>query len=319
LTRQLLTFSKGGAPLRKTVSVAELLKESAGFALRGSRSRCEFSVPDDLWPADVDAGQISQVIQNLIINADQATPDGGTIRVGAENVPQGAQSPPSLPEGRYIRVTIEDRGIGIPKEHLHKVFDPYFTTKQKGSGLGLSIAYSIIQRHDGHLALESELGAGTRVTFHLPASSKAVPTEPGPGGPLPRGKGKILVMDDEEMIRDLIAAMLAQLGYESACAADGVKALDLYRKAKYAGDPFDAVIMDLTVPGGMGGRQAIGKLLEFDPEARAIVSSGYSDDPIMSDFRQYGFVGVIAKPYKIEDMGAVLHKVVARPPRESSS
>jgi PAS domain S-box-containing protein len=310
LTYQLLTFSRGGAPVKKTASIAELLKESAGFALRGSDVRCEFSLPDDLWPAEMDEGQIGQVISNLVINADQAMPKGGVVQVRAENVVVGARLSLPLPQGRYVKVTVEDHGIGIPKEHLQGIFDPYFTTKQKGSGLGLATAYSIIRRHDGYIALVSELGTGTKAMFYLPASQKKAPPKKDSMEAPIAGRGRILVMDDEEMIRDLVEAMLTQLGYEVTPAKDGAEAIESYAKARQSGAPFDAAIIDLTVPGGMGGKEAIRKLLELDPHVKAIVSSGYSEDPIMSDFQQYGFSGVIAKPYRIEDMSAILHKVL---------
>jgi len=222
----------------------------------------------------------------------------------------GARLSLPLPQGRYVKVTVEDHGIGIPKEHLQGIFDPYFTTKQKGSGLGLATAYSIIRRHDGYIALVSELGTGTKAMFYLPASQKKAPPKKDSMEAPIAGRGRILVMDDEEMIRDLVEAMLTQLGYEVTPAKDGAEAIESYAKARQSGAPFDAAIIDLTVPGGMGGKEAIRKLLELDPHVKAIVSSGYSEDPIMSDFQQYGFSGVIAKPYRIEDMSAILHKVL---------
>jgi signal transduction histidine kinase/ActR/RegA family two-component response regulator len=310
LTQQLLTFSKGGTPIKKTVSLGELLKESADFALRGSNVRCEFSIAEDLWPVEIDEGQINQVINNLIINADQAMPEGGTIEIHAENTLLEAQDGLLLPEGKYVKISIKDQGVGIPREYLIKIFDPYFTTKYKGSGLGLSTSYSIIKNHDGHIDVESQLGVGTIFTIHLPASKKKIPAMKRFKETPISGKGRILVMDDEETIRNLLFDMLKDLGYEVELVKDGNETIESYKKARYSGHPFDAVIMDLTIPGGMGGKEAIKILREIDPQLKAIVSSGFSNDPIMSDFHKYGFKGVIAKPYNVEDMSRILHRVI---------
>lgn len=317
LTQQLLTFSKGGAPIKKITSLVELVKDSAGFALRGSKIRCEFSMPEDLWPVEVDEGQLSQVIHNLVINAQQAMPEGGTIRIGAENKTLEAEGEQGLPlqAGRYIKLYITDEGIGIPEEHLSKIFDPYFTTKQNGSGLGLTISYSIIKNHNGYLGVESEPGSGTTFYIYLPASQQGVPTRDNFVGAdiqilSKTGKGKVLVMDDEEMIREATDQILGYLGYEVASAKDGAEAIKLYKSARESGQPFDVVILDLTIPGGMGGKEAIQKLLELDPQAKVIVSSGYSNDPVMAEYKRYGFIDVIAKPYKIEELNQTLAKVI---------
>jgi len=313
LTQQLLTFSKGGAPIKKVAPISELLRESALFALRGSNCQCEFSIPSNLLPVEMDEGQISQVVNNIVINAQQAMPEGGIIKVGAENFEIGAvraQYVMPLPEGKYVKVSIKDQGIGIPKEYLKKVFDPYFTTKQKGSGLGLSTCYSIIKNHSGYITAESKMGTGATFTFYLPASQKEVPTRIAIEGVLTPGKGDILVVDDEEMLRDVASSMLTSLGYKVEVVKDGAEALELYKKAKEEGHPFDAVIMDLTIPAGMGGKEAIEKLIEIDPEVKAIVSSGYSNDPIMANYREHGFRGVIAKPYMIEEMSTILYEVI---------
>jgi PAS domain S-box-containing protein len=311
LTQQLLTFSRGGAPIKKTVSIAELLRDSVSFALRGSNARCELSIPDDLWSVEVDEGQIRQVISNIVINADHAMPRGGIIKVRAENVTIGAEDAIPLEDGEYVKIYIEDRGIGIPKENLDSIFDPYFTTKQKGSGLGLATSYSIIKNHEGHITVESELGAGTTFHIYLPASPEAVPTEKKEAEEKPiMGEGRILVMDDEKHVRDTVAAMLNSLGYKVTTSVDGAEAIELYKDAKESGQPYDAVIVDIVVPGGMGGRETIQRLMEIDPEVRVIVSSGYSDDPIMADFSRYGFKGAIAKPYKTKELSEVLHRVI---------
>jgi PAS domain S-box-containing protein len=310
LTQQLLTFSKGGAPAKKTALIQELIKDSASFALRGSNVRCEFFFPDGLWPAEVDEGQISQVINNLIINAAQAMPEGGVIKVRAENLTVKPEHSLPLKEEKYVKITIEDQGTGISKEHLPKIFDPYFTTKQKGSGLGLATTYSIIKRHDGYITVESELGKGTSFYIYLPASEKEVPKRKAEEEEILPGKGKVLLMDDEEAVRKVAGKMLKSLGYEVEFAEEGGQAIELYKEARESGKPFDLVILDLTVPGGMGGKETIKKLLEIDPKVKAIVSSGYSNDPIMADFKKYGFRGVIAKPYKVRELSEELHRVM---------
>lgn len=314
LAQQLLTFAKGGAPVKKTASLVDLLRDAANFVVRGSNVRCEFSIQEGLWPVEIDEGQIGQVIHNLILNAQQAMPEGGTIKIGAENrTADGVKGLP-LQEGDHVHIAIQDFGIGIPKESLSKIFDPYFTTKQKGSGLGLSTSYSIIKKHDGYMTVDSEPGRGSTFSIYLPAF---------PNAPLSTGRerveidslvgqGRILVMDDEQIIRDVLRQMLRRLGYEATLAAEGSEAIELYRRAKESGHPFDVVIMDLTVPGGMGGKEAIRKLREIDPEVRAIVSSGYSNDPLAGAFAKYGFSDFVAKPFKLEELGKVLQRVVSK-------
>lgn len=310
LTQQLLTFSKGGAPVKKMASIAEIIEESSKFALRGSRVRCDFNIPVDLWSAEIDVGQINQVIHNLILNADQAMPTGGVINVRAENIVIDITHGLPLEPGRYLNISIQDRGIGIPEEHLLKIFDPYFSTKQKGNGLGLTTAYSIIKRHGGHITVESQLGIGTTFHIYLPTSEKVISKRKKKKGALQEGHGKVLLMDDEENVRKVAGRMLKKLGYEVEFAGDGAEAIELYKKAKESGKPFDVVIMDLTVPGGMGGLEAIRTLREIDPHAKAIVSSGYSTDPIMSNFREHGFCGVAPKPYKLDELGRILNEVI---------
>jgi PAS domain S-box-containing protein len=313
LTQQLLTFAKGGAPVKKLTSIADLLKESASFGLRGSNVNCQFDLPDGLCLADIDEGQISQVINNLVINAKQAMPEGGTITVRAQNivVRAGAAEPsPPLPEGKYVKISINDRGTGIPEDLLPKIFDPYFTTKQQGSGLGLATSYSIIRNHGGHIAVESELGAGTTFSFHLPASPRnLLPAKEVEERPQV-GRGKILVMDDEEAIRDLLVQMLTRCGYEADVARFGAEAIELYKQAYDAGRPYAAVIMDLTIPGGMGGKEAIKKLVAVDPDVKVVVSSGYANDPVMANYRQYNFRGACPKPYKVTELSGVLHRAI---------
>ncbi|MEA2038708.1 MAG: response regulator, partial [Thermodesulfobacteriota bacterium] len=311
LTQQLLTFSKGGEPVKSTAFISDLIEESARFALRGSRVKPSFSMPDDLWPAEIDQGQISQVVSNFVINADQAMPDGGVIHIRAENVAIGEGSGLPLKPGRHVRFSVKDEGLGISGEHLGRIFDPYFTTKQHGSGLGLAIIHSIIRKHDGHITVESEIGAGTTFHVYLPAADKEMPEMEYPEADLPlAGKQRILIMDDEASLRGLVHEILSQLDYETESAENGDEAVDMYRKAMGSGQPFDAVILDLTVPGGMGGKEAVKKLLEIDPGVKAIVSSGYSSDPVMSDFRRFGFRGVIAKPYDVRQLSEMLYRVL---------
>ncbi|HMK48684.1 MAG TPA: ATP-binding protein [Thermodesulfovibrionales bacterium] len=310
LTQQLLTFSKGGAPVKKTTSIAEIIRDSAGFALRGSNVNCEFHFPEEALPVEVDEGQISQVINNMVINANQAMPEGGTIVISAGIVSPGEEQRTLLPDDNYVMISIEDHGTGIPKEHLSNIFDPFFTTKQKGSGLGLAVSYSIIKNHDGHISVESELGIGTTFRIYLPSSQKQIASiDRGEETPI-AGKGNILIMDDEEIVRDAVGEMLEDLGYTVTFAKDGAEAISLYKDAKESGLPFDVVIMDLTVPGGIGGKEATKELSTLYPDIRAIVSSGYSQNPVMSDFRKYGFVGVITKPYKIRQLSEELDRVM---------
>ena len=307
LTRQLLVFSKGGAPVKKTASIAEVLRDSTIFALRGSKVKCEFNIAEDLWPLRVDLGQFSQVIHNLAINAVQAMPQGGTIRLHARNSTLEALSGLPLEAGRYVKISMQDEGLGIPQEHLAKVFDPYFTTKYRGSGLGLTMTYTTIHAHDGHIEVSSEMGKGTTFCIYVPASYEELVVSSDREARLMRGEGKILVMDDDEAIRNVTEKILMELGYEVCCASDGAETIAHYQDAALSGRPFDAVIMDLTIPGGMGGKEAIRQLVSIDPQVTAIVSSGYSNDPIMSDFEEYGFSGVATKPYSIEKLSWVLH------------
>ena len=253
-------------------------------------------------------GQFSQVINNLVINADQAMPEGGVIHISAQNMTIGEKGPLSLKPGRYIRISFKDEGVGISEKYLAKIFDPYFTTKYEGSGLGLATAYSIIKRHDGLITVESQLGIGTTFNIYLTASGKAVFQKEK--AKVIKGRGRILVMDDDELLRKMIARILEKLGYEWEFAKDGAQAIDIYRAAKESGKAFDAAILDLTVPGGMGGKETVLKLLEIDPEAKAIVSSGYSDDPVLADFGAYGFKGKIPKPFGPQSLSQVLHGVL---------
>jgi PAS domain S-box-containing protein len=310
LTQQLLTFAKGGAPVKEVIELSELLNETARFSLRGSNVQCHFSIAPDLWPVDVDKGQINQVINNLVINAKQAMPGGGAVSIKAKNVSINSTNNIPLSEGKYIRVSVSDKGAGIPPNQLDKIFDPYYTTKQMGSGLGLATVYSIINRHHGHIDVISEVGTGTTFSLYLKASLKQVEIEENREDIQEIVTGKILVMDDDEMLRRSIGSNLEDFGNEVAEASDGNEAIMLYKKALKAGKPFDVVIMDLTIPGGMGGKEATQKLLKIDPGVKAIVSSGYSNDQIISNYTGHGFCGFISKPYKIEDLRNVINRVM---------
>ncbi|MEQ1861050.1 MAG: PAS domain S-box protein [Chthoniobacteraceae bacterium] len=319
LAQQLLTFAKGGAPIKQTASIAQLVRDTVTFHLRGSRVACEFHIPDGLWRSDVDAGQISQVLQNLSLNADQAMPAGGTLRVSCANIELGTGSGRlGLAPGRWIKITVQDEGIGIAEEHLKKIFDPYFTTKPKGSGLGLATSYSIVKAHGGAIDVVSQPGEGTVFYLFLPASDKPAATAEETLAPAPAAvqHARVLVLDDEEAICALVQCALEPLGYEVVVALDANTAIQLYEAAFNSGERFDLVVSDLTIPGGMGGQAAVRRIHEIDPTARAIVSSGYAMDPVMSSFREHGFLAMIAKPYEIEALARVVAEVLAQPEPE---
>ncbi len=310
LTRQLLTFSKGGGPVKKTVSIGELVKENVDFAVRGAGVRCEYCVPEGIWQVEVDDGQISQVVQNLIINANQAMPMGGTITVGAENLQVESPGPLPVRPGRYVKISVSDTGGGIPEDILPRIFDPYFTTKQHGSGLGLATAYSIMKRHGGYINVESRPGAGATFYLYLPASEKKPEDNKSSSNGGRRERRRVLVLDDDEMVREVAAKMLVSLGYEVELSQDGAQAVEAYRTAFLGENPFDAVIVDLTIPGGMGGRQCMERLRQINPGVVAIVSSGYSDDQILSNYKDFFFRGVVSKPYRIEELSRILRKTI---------
>ncbi len=310
LTYQLLTFSKGGEPCKEKLLLPELLRDAAAQTLSGSSLRCEFRFCPDLWPVEADRPQMKIALQNVIANAREAMPEEGTITLEADNMrADEGHFLPLAKDGRYVRIKVVDRGEGIPAENLDRIFDPYFTTKKmgslKGMGLGLAIVYSIIGKHNGFVGVESTQGEGTAFYIYLPALEQERPQT------AKSGAGRVLVVDDEEMVREVAGAMLMNLDYEVAYAADGDSAMETYRQAAKSGSPFDAVVLDLTMPGG-GGNLVIKKLLEFDPRARVIASTGYSDDPVMQDFRRYGYMEAIAKPYRLEDLNRKLHSVLER-------
>src|SRR5213595_460733 len=315
LAQQLLTFARGGAPIKKTASLTRLVQDTVSFCLRGSQSRSECDLEDNLLPSEIDSGQISQVIANLVVNAEQAMPTGGTLHVTCENFRHGSEKNatiPDLPSGEFIKITIRDEGIGIPEQNLRRIFDPYFTTKPKGNGLGLATAYSIVKHHKGLITVESEVNKGSAFTLYLPAAALvAVPEETGYAGVKElSGTGRVLIVDDEEVIRTLVEFTLTHLGYKVCSAATALEGVELYRQKLQAGERFDCVILDLTLPGGMGGRDALKLLLEIDPSVNAIVSSGYAMDATMSHYQDFGFLGVITKPYEAAELGRTVREVI---------
>jgi two-component system, cell cycle sensor histidine kinase and response regulator CckA len=315
LAQQLLTFARGGAPIKKTTSIGKLIQDTVSFSLRGSHNRSEFQFGADLWPAEIDHGQISQVIANLVVNADQAMPNGGGLHVQCENFsyqPETGTNIPDLLPGDYIRIRIRDEGVGIPEASLKRIFDPYFTTKPKGSGLGLATTYSIVKNHNGLITVESEVHMGSTFTVYLPAArhEDLAVEQPHSNTQMVVGTGRVLIVDDEEPIRTLVEFTLSHLGYQVTQAETALDGVNIYRQKLEAGERFDAVILDLTLPGGMGGKEALKKLIELDPTVNAIVSSGYATDATMSRYQDFGFRGVIAKPYEAAELGKIVHDVI---------
>lgn len=304
LTRQLLTFAKGGAPVLEATSIGDVIRESARFALRGQNVSCEFSIPDNLPMIKADSGQMSQVINNLVLNAVQAMPHGGGVQIAAEAVGLVESDITGLRPGEYVLITILDEGVGMSRETLNKIFDPFYTTKSEGSGLGLASVYSIIKRHRGHIEVDSAVGTGSTFRIFLPVerieASEAVETAPQPSQETPGSR--ILVLDDEESIRQLAKVLLGRIGHQVAAAESGEEAVALYEEAHSEGNPFDLVIVDLTLPGGISGEETFRRLREIEPAVRAIVASGYANDPIMASYQKYGFVCKVAKPYTVKTL-----------------
>ncbi len=310
LTTQLLTFAKGGKPIKTAVHLERVIRDSSSLALRGQSVKCDLQIASDLLAVEADAGQLTQVFNNLFINACQAMPQGGVLTVSARNQAVIQPDKAYLPAGDYVQVTLQDQGRGISPENLPKIFDPYFTTKKTGAGLGLAVVYSIIKNHGGSISAASTPGVGTMFSLLLPVLRQSDHETEIIAKPISVGGGRILVMDDELMVRKVISKMLAKAGYEVETAADGTTALECYRQAAANKNPFSLVVMDLTIPGGMGGQETIQQLLKMDPNARAIVSSGYSDNPVMADFRAFGFKGVVAKPYAFDQLQATIRRAL---------
>lgn len=313
LTQQLLTFSKGGTPVKVTALLPEIIRESANFILHGEPTACIYNFPEDLYPVDIDKGQISQVIQNIIINGKQAMPEGGVIKIACSNI-SAEETPLQLPVAiNYVKISISDNGPGIPPDTISKIFDPYFSTKSEGSGLGLTICHSIINKHHGRISAESSPQQGTSFTIMLPASphKATITAHKKPQQITAVKKCKVLIMDDEELIREVTTAILSKLGHNSVSACNGEEALKLFKEAKSSSAPVNLTIMDLTIPGGMGGKEAIKELLKIEPEAKVIVSSGYSNDPVMAHFQEYGFKAALVKPYKHQELLEMIQRLLA--------
>lgn len=305
LTYQLLTFAKGGEPIKETTYIPELIKNIITFTLRGTNYTYQLTNDSQVWPVDLDIGQFSQAISNIIINAKEAMPDGGNIDIEVHNIAK---------DNPQVEIKIKDYGIGMPEKYLTKIFDPYFTTKKEGCGLGLAITYSIIKRHHGDISVNSKPGAGTTFTITLPMSQNNALISKEQTSNIICGKGKILIMDDEQMILTAMKKLLVTLGYDVKVSKDGQEAISLYEEAKNANEPFNAVIMDLMIPGGMGGKETIKKLLAIDKDVKAIVSSAYSQDPVMANPKEYGFKAVVAKPYEISLFSQILASVIENKP-----
>ena len=313
LTRQLLTFSKGGSPIKKDVNLRKVIEETVIFDLSGSNVKPVFNFAENIMYANVDKSQIHQVFSNLTINANQASPNGGHLYISVANCFVGDGEILDLKSGEYLKITVQDEGIGIPQKNIDKIFDPYFTTKATGSGLGLATTYSIIKKHKGHLEIESKLGKGTKFTIYLPASKNEVIKKEQKSEIIISKKhhsAKILIMDDEEAIRKMSSQMIKVLGYEADSASDGKQAIMKYEDALKQNKPFDIILMDLTIPGGMGGKEAVKKILEINKKAKVIVSSGYASGPVMSDYKAIGFIDMIAKPYTIANLKEVINRVL---------
>lgn len=312
LTQQLLTFSKGGAPIINPSSLKEIITDSVKFLLSGKNIKCNYTLPEDLWMIKADIAQLNQVINNLIINAIDAMPEGGKIEISAENVEIFAETKLPLMPGRYVKTSIRDYGCGIPEKHLTRIFEPYYTTKKTGSGMGLAIVYSIIKRHKGYITIKSEEDIGTTVVFYWPAADKkAQESAQALDSEIKfiNKTGKVLVMDDEEAIRDVLVNYLKHMSYDVQSATEGGEAIELYKDALSKKEPFDAVIMDLTVPGGMGGKEAAKELLKIDSRAKIIVTSGYSNDPVLANYKEYGFIDILKKPFTVNDLIDILSKL----------
>jgi len=309
LTQQLMTFAKGGAPIKEITSIQNIIQKTTQQSLRGANTKPIFQFTDHLPAVHVDAGQISQVIQNIVINADQAMPNGGELHISAESVDLSDTHTIPLPPGHYIKICIKDQGIGISESAIHQIFDPYYSTKEMGHGLGLSICHSIIKRHNGHIEVQSQIDQGTIFTIYLPVSADQTQKPLNTTTSISKGQGKILLMDDEEIVQTTVGRLLNTLGYEVEIVSHGEAALQAYQTA-HASKPFDLVIMDLTIPGGMGGKETVNKLLKIDPNARVIVSSGYSNDPVLTNPKAYGFLGTIKKPVDIKEISQTIKRVL---------
>ena len=314
LTHQLLTFSRGGDPVRKIVHIGTVLKEITEKILGGSLIKAQYTIPEGLLRVEIDEDQIKQVIQNMVMNAKEAMPSGGTLSISCENVNITPQNKLSLIKEDYVRISIQDEGYGIPEENLSKIFDPYFTTKgmgpEKGVGLGLAICYSIVKKHNGYILIDSVPNKGTTFQIYLPAYRQEAVDIPGETKVIRYDKGRILVMDDEEMILKIAKELLQHMGYEVMTTQNGEETIRLYRQAMELKKPFDVAILDLAIPGRMGGKEVMQELAFLDPHVKAIISSGYLNDPIIRDFQKYGFSGILTKPYDAKELDEKLQYII---------
>ena len=304
---QLLTFAKGGAPVQKTMPLTPVIQETVKFALSGSNVSCTFRLANDLWPCYIDKNQIGQVIDNIVINAQQAMPGGGTITISAVNISLAENDHSLLAPGRYVKVSIADPGTGIPLDIMPRIFDPFYSTKTKGHGLGLATSYSIVSRHGGCIDVESEQGQGSTFHVYLPASTIAA-GKAQDAAIMHKGSGTILVVDDEEIVRDTVHKMLEMMGYTVVCQKDGKAAIDFYVQETIANQPFSAMMFDLTIPGGMGGKEAVGRIRQLNKDIPIFVMSGYAEDPVLKDPAAYGFTASISKPFTIAELSEMLQK-----------
>lgn len=318
LTHQLLTFAKGGTPVKRAASIAEVVRDTATFALRGANVKCDLRFDDDIWPMEFDAGQISQVVANLVINAKQAMPEGGIVIIALENAEVTAGKIFELSPGRYIKLTVTDTGTGISPRYIDKIFDPYFTTKSEGSGLGLATTYSIVKKHGGYIGVNSRVGIGTTFTIYIPATGAKTNGDDFIAlQAAPRAQGRILVMDDEEPVRAVALRLLNKLGYDVVTVPDATTLLREYRGALAAGHRFDAVVLDLTIPGGMGGAECLRELQRVDTDVCAVVSSGYSNTPIIADYERWGFAAIAPKPYRADVLHGALQSAIKKRKRKA--
>ncbi|HOT45905.1 MAG TPA: ATP-binding protein [Spirochaetota bacterium] len=312
LTRQLLAFSKGGSPLKEVTSIRDIVRDTALFVASGSGVSCDFSFSENLMNVSIDINQISQVVQNMVLNAIQAMPKGGRISLSAENINLFTRDPKSGRRGKFVKLSIRDTGPGIPKKIIHRIFDPYFTTRESGSGLGLTVSHSIIQNHGGFINVSSREGSGTLFEIFLPATGDTAAGETSGAAPPADLSGSLLVMDDDASVLSVATKMLEHMGFTVTQALNGQQAVELYTNALGVGRPYDCVILDLTIKGGTGGRETITALKAVNPDIKAIVSSGYSNDPVLSNYREYGFAGVIVKPYRFDELRKVLSSIMVQ-------
>jgi CheY-like chemotaxis protein len=311
LTQQLITFAKGGDPQKRIMKIDELVRDTVNFVLSGANVVPYLKVDDDIWMCNIDPGQIEQVLANFVVNARQAMPDGGKVSVTVRNVPAAEAEARGFDSRDYVEIDVHDDGEGINPEVISKIFDPYFTTKKDGLGLGLAISYSIINRHNGHISVESEPGCGATFRVLLPAVKQRVAAQVNPSADAKLTKShKVLLMEDEPMVGEVIITMLELLNCRASHALDGETAIELYKQAQADGDPYDVVILDIIVPNGMGGKETSEHLLRIDSSARLIISSAYSNNPLMAEYAANGFAGCIAKPYSKKELEAVLKMVL---------